>query len=103
MSSSQLSTDIARQQVRCYPIDLNNVVASILMSNKSDKLPLSMLMRHCLRVYQYIRQSNINTIMSIEPSKSAVLTVLSGLGFKTQAVMVTEGEETGVAANATDN
>jgi hypothetical protein len=41
--------------------------------------------------------------MSIEPSKAAVLTVLSGLGFKTASVMVTESEETGVAANATDN
>lgn len=78
-------------------------MAAILLSENLKTIPLSLLIKHCLRVYQYIRQSNINTIMSIEPSKAAVQAVLSGLGYKTQPIMTAEGDETGVSNNAIED
>jgi len=80
-ASLKLDKDLVISHFNNAPVCLNMIVAALLLHQSNHKVILSRFIQNCVTLYIYCRRRNINTLMSLEPNKTAVERCLKGMGF----------------------
>lgn len=60
------------------------IVASLLLQENSNLLPMAELIRNVNKIYDYINKRGVNTVLTLPPNPLAILSAVHGLGFTTQ-------------------
>lgn len=78
----QLSRYIRHLDQKFSPINLNMVVATLLLQADFVSVSVDDLVFNCGKIWKYLRASGSNTMITLEPNQTAVINIVKKLGFK---------------------
>ena len=65
-------------------INLSQIVSSVLLQEKGKQINLSIVLKSCNKVFQYLYKRKVNATMTLEPQIHTITKIVNKLGFKVQ-------------------
>lgn len=63
-------------------VSLSWIVATILLQENAQSISLRALTSHCVKIYRYLSQRRITSVIMMDPTQFAVQNVVKKLGFQ---------------------
>ena len=81
-ASLRLSEKLYKEQQHSNLANLSQIVAVLLLQETGKQIELRKLLSNCIKVYRYLKQRKVSSVMTLDPTIFSVTKVVKKLGFK---------------------